>query len=64
LPCVARPTFVLVQRTKLAAKESTGKPTTSFNHFPFYSTRTLSFTGKNYKLLHFTGKKFKTIYTI
>ena len=29
LPCLARPTFVLVQRTNLAAKESTGKPTIS-----------------------------------
>lgn len=28
LPCVARPTFVLVRRTNLAAKVSTGKPTT------------------------------------
>jgi hypothetical protein len=28
LPCVARPTFALVWRTNLAAKESIGKPTT------------------------------------
>jgi hypothetical protein len=29
LPCVARPTFVLVQRINLAVKELTGKPTIS-----------------------------------
>jgi hypothetical protein len=45
-------------------KENQFKIGEVFNYLPLYLTRTLNFTGKNYRILHFTVEKCKTIYTI